>query len=461
MHVIRISLALALVALLASPGAEAQSCQPIEIRWPAEARVPIWELTAIPVSLSSGPSGSGLEIRDVKYRGISVLKRGHVPMLNVRYEAGCGCFRDWMTSNTRFDAANVTGTCFAEPPVGTSTTVCDMGIGVGDVGNFRGIAMEDFGDGFTLVTQSEAGWYRYRMSWTFEVDGTIRPEFGFSHTPSGCAENPRRHYAYWRLDFAVEDAERNMVAASHHGSNWQTLTTEQTQNWIPLDETIAASRWAVFHTESRRGYSITAGEKEYLTPATGYPLFDDFANEDIAFSRYRAGQFRDSVTGCAVNYTGGSNPIIQGESIEDTDVVVWWRTGAQRQGGNGNNTDDVCEPLGPVLQPIGDWGYTPADSQPLGGEADARTGGAEVRAFPNPFDQSTTVQFSVDDAQDVTVVLYDALGREVRTLFEGMAPAGAAQEVAVDGSGLPNGVYTVRVTGQGGTVATTRVVLVR
>jgi hypothetical protein len=387
MPLIRITLAIALAALLAAPAADAQSCQPIQISWPADARVPVWELTALPVSLSSGPSGSGLEIRDVKYRGISVLKRGHVPMLNVRYESGCNCFRDWMTSNTRFDATNVTGTCFAEPPAGTSRTVCEMGIGVGDVGTFQGIAMEDFGDGFSLITQSQAGWYRYRMSWTFEVDGTIRPEFGFSHTPSGCAENPRRHYAYWRLDFAVEDAERNWVAASHNGSNWTAVRTEQTQNWIPLEEALAPSRWAVFHTESRRGYSITAGEKEYLTPAnpgTGNPLFDEFANEDIAFSRYRAGQFRDSVTGCAVNYTGGSNPIIQGESIEDTDVVLWWRTGATRQGGNGNNTEDVCEPLGPVLQPIGDWGYTPTDSQPLDAEPGGRAAAATGRTRPPP-----------------------------------------------------------------------------
>ena len=47
---------------------------------------PLWEMLIIRPSSSSGNSfeRSGLEIRDVKYKGKSVLKRGHVPVLNVK-----------------------------------------------------------------------------------------------------------------------------------------------------------------------------------------------------------------------------------------------------------------------------------------------------------------------------------------------------------------------------------------
>ncbi|HEX6125541.1 MAG TPA: hypothetical protein VFZ23_09245, partial [Pyrinomonadaceae bacterium] len=45
----------------------------------------LWEMLVIRPSASSGTRGSGVEIRDVKYKGKSVLKRGHVPILKVQY----------------------------------------------------------------------------------------------------------------------------------------------------------------------------------------------------------------------------------------------------------------------------------------------------------------------------------------------------------------------------------------
>ena len=68
---------------------------------------PLWEMLVIRPSASSGnPSErSGIEIRDVKYKGKSVLKRGHVPVLNVEYANNvCGPFRDWQYQEGPFDA---------------------------------------------------------------------------------------------------------------------------------------------------------------------------------------------------------------------------------------------------------------------------------------------------------------------------------------------------------------------
>lgn len=447
--------ALALIPLFAAPVA-AQSCSPINISWPEGADVPVWELEALPVSLSTGPDGSGLEIRNVRYNGRLVLKRGHIPMLNVRYQSGCGCFRDWMRSNTRFEADNVTGTCFAQPEPGSTRTMCDVGVQSSDIGSFQGIAMEDFGDGFTLVTQSSAGWYRYTMKWTFEEDGTIRPTFGFSNTTNSCALNYRWHHVYWRLDFDIESADRNQVAVSRDGQDFEVIETETTQFWDDPADVLAPTTWAVFNLDTERGYSLTPGEKEYETPAnpqTGNPTFDQFAREDIAFSRYRAGQLTDNRGGCSVNFEGGTNPIVQGEDISDADVVVWYRTGATRTGG----FDYTCRPLGPVIRPIGDW------SRPsvVDTEEEATPIATTLEAFPNPFDQSTTVRYVLEEAQNIRVTLYDALGREVRRLFEGAPPAGSPQELIIDGSDLPSGVYTVRISGDAGPLATRRIVLVR
>src|SRR5262245_47813491 len=58
---------------------------------------PGWEFCLVPPSNSSGTNGSGIEIREAFFNGHKVLKRAHVPILNVKYIAGapCFCYRDW------------------------------------------------------------------------------------------------------------------------------------------------------------------------------------------------------------------------------------------------------------------------------------------------------------------------------------------------------------------------------
>ena len=66
---------------------------------------------------SSGPNGSGLEISNVYYNGHQVLKRGHVPIVNVLYpDGGCGrCYRDWMFTEQGYLSNNVMSPGYAEP----------------------------------------------------------------------------------------------------------------------------------------------------------------------------------------------------------------------------------------------------------------------------------------------------------------------------------------------------------
>jgi flagellar hook assembly protein FlgD len=80
-------------------------------------------------------------------------------------------------------------------------------------------------------------------------------------------------------------------------------------------------------------------------------------------------------------------------------------------------------------------------------------------AYPNPFDRTTTVRFSVDEAQPVTLTLYDSVGRAVRTLYEGTLSAGVTEQIVIDGSSLPSGSYTVRLDGASVSGSTRIVVL--
>ena len=89
---------------------------------------------------------------------------------------------------------------------------------------------------------------------------------------------------------------------------------------------------------------------------------------------------------------------------------------------------------------------------------DAREDRAETPAefslaqnYPNPFNPTTTIRFSLDRASDVSVVLYDMLGRRVRTIFEGRADAGE-HAFRLDATGLASGTYLYRLSANGTTL---------
>ena len=84
----------------------------------------------------------------------------------------------------------------------------------------------------------------------------------------------------------------------------------------------------------------------------------------------------------------------------------------------------------------------------FGGATDAEGGpdGLAVRAWPNPTSGAATVSFGLAEAGDVTVAVYDALGRQVAVVADGAYGPGQ-HEAAVPS--LPAGVYAVRVLSRG------------
>lgn len=76
-----------------------------------------------------------------------------------------------------------------------------------------------------------------------------------------------------------------------------------------------------------------------------------------------------------------------------------------------------------------------------------------LQNYPNPFNPSTTIRIGLPEAADVTLVVYDLLGREVRTLVNGNLAAGDHEIVwnGINnaGSPAPTGVYFYRMTANG------------
>jgi hypothetical protein len=269
----------------------------------------IWRFLAIRPSASSGSNASGIELRDVKFRGKLVMSRANAPILNVQYARNlCGPFRDWSWQEGMFVAngSDVPGTnggvriCTDEPQ-----TVLDNGT---DTGNFRGLAIYDREE-VTLLSELNAGWYRYISKWVFHDDGVISPRFGFGATTNSCVCRIHTHHVYWRFDFDLGTAANNYVAENNQG-DVKAIEFESMRPRLRSDQL-----WIV--------NNAATGEACVIRPGLNDGNYDKFGTGDIWVVR---NHFPSEIDDSA--FPGGSeakiNPFINSESILNQDVVVWY-----------------------------------------------------------------------------------------------------------------------------------------
>jgi hypothetical protein len=183
----------------------------------------LWQFDVIRPAASSGTNGSGIELRAVRYRGKHVLYQAHVPILNVEYfhagiSAGCGpTYLDWQNSETCFEANGtdvIPGFRLCSVP---ARTIIESG---SDQGNFRGVAIFVQGQEAVLVSELQAGWYRYISQWRFHTDGTIRPRFGFAAANNPLhlqgSLSPRILAPRFRHSYRREQRRRGVQQPAHH-----------------------------------------------------------------------------------------------------------------------------------------------------------------------------------------------------------------------------------------------------
>lgn len=65
--------------------------------------------------------------------------------------------------------------------------------------------------------------------------------------------------------------------------------------------------------------------------------------------------------------------------------------------------------------------------------------------YPNPFNPSTLITFSVPKSGHVSLKVYDALMREASVLLDAVMPSGIHQ-VSFDGTSLSGGVYYCKLS---------------
>ena len=86
-------------------------------------------------------------------------------------------------------------------------------------------------------------------------------------------------------------------------------------------------------------------------------------------------------------------------------------------------------------------GFTGA---PLSVEGDPLLGVEFGRIAPNPFHDSTRLEFRLASAAHVRLAIYDIAGRRVATLVDETRAAGL-HEATLRAQGLPSGVYLARL----------------
>jgi hypothetical protein len=286
----------------------------------------LWKFRVLRPAATKGPNlstnGTGIELRYLDYLGKRVLYRAHAPILNVKYDpGGCGPYRDWQNEEGRIQAtgANVApGFKLCPTP---AKTILETG---SDQGNFLGVAIYVAGQEVVLVSELEAGWYRYVSRWRLHADGTIKPRFGFTAVENSCVCNVHHHHVYWRFDFDIRTAGNNVVKEFNDPclparcpSKWHANRFEVMRPRNPARK----RKWRVENTVTKEAYEIVPGANDGV--ATASPDWP-FPRGDVWLLRYHPNEIDDGVVAIGPPYAANLASFQNGEPLTNQDVVLWY-----------------------------------------------------------------------------------------------------------------------------------------
>ncbi|HSK98552.1 MAG TPA: hypothetical protein VK891_18135 [Euzebyales bacterium] len=298
----------------------------------------LWDLLVARPRISSGLNGSGVELKDVKFRGMRLLRRAHVPILNVEYDRsvdleGCGpTYRDWQNEEACFVAQGQDVQPGYRACPSPARTIFDAGT---DRGNFRGVAFYIRSRQLFIVSELSAGWYRYVSEWRLALTGMIRPRFGFNGVRNPCTCKPHHHHAYWRFGFDIDGKpstvqEFNEPALEGNTGNWHTIVQETRRTKRPARQ----RKWRIRNSDGK-GYVLVPGDNDGTA--------DEFGVGDLWVLRRRAGEIDD---GPGPN-RARIGSFVNGQRVDGQALAVWYAGHFEHT--PGPDRDHI---VGPQLNPI-------------------------------------------------------------------------------------------------------------
>lgn len=254
----------------------------------------------------------GFRVSDVTYNNALVIRSAKLVEWHVDY-GGSG-FQDVI-------GCGGSGGGFLIYPYG-DTQILDLTDEGGNVIGFE--VVQDFRQDDWGATCN----YRYEQHFQFYNDGRFRTVQGAFGKGCGVTSTYR---GLMRLDLAAGGTDGNDTFATWNGSGWDNATTET--RWCPEGETNAGCvgfvpgsnpdgyrfRWA--DSQNTSGY--------YIEPGRGQ--FDDGGQGDFEFVYAIAHHPEEGdedmgifSAGCCNDYNHGPEQYMNGEPLNDSDVVLWY-----------------------------------------------------------------------------------------------------------------------------------------
>lgn len=250
-----------------------------------------------------------------------------------------------------------------------------------------------------------------------DYEGDLLKSPGIIEYPSYLALDPVRQEIYW--DHNLPNGSRGVGRVRFDGTNLETPVSQPTRG-VAIDPVSHVLYWASDSSIYRDRLDGT-GREEVLT-STGDPrdLELDLAGKKIYWTERQAGKIRRAN--------------IDGSAIEDvlTGLEAPHRLALSFGGGVsvGVETNEDLPRTDRLLQ-----------------------------NYPNPFSAVTHFTLRLPQAEQVTLKIYDLMGREIATVVSGYLPAGRHQ-YHWNAQGLASGAYVSRLQA-GDNLETMRLVLLK
>ena len=158
-----------------------------------------------------------------------------------------------------------------------------------------------------------------------------------------------------------------------------------------------------------------------------------------------------------LRYTGLGTNKIEYESGSEGSFVAGHRIRLQR-GFHAKSGSSFRAYIDPNCTPITITNEDPPVTQLEGGQIgnevhgthnhkthDTNFGVDRIEAFPNPFSETATIQYSVKEDGPVTVSVFDINGKQVTNLVNSSNHSSGEHQVIFDGNKLPSGMYHCRM----------------
>jgi hypothetical protein len=193
----------------------------------------------------------------------------------------------------------------------------------------------------TIESYHKIGSYRLTHRWVFWEHGVLMARL---YSAGLQCNHDHRHHAYWRFDFDIENATRDLALEYNTytpnagwGPGWSPHLTET----VRLKNPPSRRSWAVLDRDSGRGYHLQPGDDGTA---------DAFSTGDFWVLRYNGAEDLNGRQGSAAN--DQLSNYLTGESADAQDLVLWYTGHLFHHAAHGG---DEWHSVGPNLIPFTNW----------------------------------------------------------------------------------------------------------